>query len=77
MATTNIWQQFKQLLPEGSRVVVSIVSHHTNNTSRARLRNGTVVTVSGTSVGVGERAFVKDGEVKGAAPDLPQYEAEV
>lgn len=58
-------------------MVVTIVSHQANGTSRARQRDGRVVTVSGTSVGVGERAFVKGGEVKGTAPDLPQYEAEV
>ena len=77
MATTNIWQQFKSLLPEGTRIVVTIISRSSNNTSRARLRDGVVVTVSGISVGVGEKAFAQDGEVRGAAPDLPQYEAEV
>ncbi|UYM16245.1 hypothetical protein [Endozoicomonas euniceicola] len=77
MATTNIWQQFKSLIPEGTRTVVTIVSHHSNGTSQARLRDGTVVIVLGVSVGVGENAFLQGGEVKGAAPELGQYEAEV
>ena len=41
MATTNIWQQFKSLIPEGARTVVTIVSHLSNGISQARLRDGT------------------------------------
>ena len=27
MATTNIWQQFKALIPEGVRIAVTIISN--------------------------------------------------
>ncbi len=77
MATTNIWQQFKSLVPEGSKVIVTIISNNGNGTSQARLRDGSIVTVKGESVGVGQKAFVQGGEVKGVAPDLTQYEAEI
>ena len=30
MATTNIWQQFKALLPEGVRVVATITANNGN-----------------------------------------------
>ena len=77
MATTNIWQQFKTLIPEGGKIIVTIISNSGNGTSVARLRDGTVVAVKGESVGQGQKAFVQDNEVKGAAPPLAQYEAEV
>lgn len=77
MATKNIWQQFKALIPEGVRVVATITANNGNGTSQAELRDGSVITVKGESVGVGEKVFIQDGEIKGAAPDLAQYEVEV
>ena len=77
MATTNIWQQFKALIPDGVRVVATIKANNGNGTSQAELRDGSVITVKGESVGVGGKVFIQDGEVKGAAPDLAQYEVEV
>ena len=65
MATTNIWQQFKALIPEGVRVVATITANNSNGTSQAMLRDGSVITVKGESVGIGEKAFIQDGEIKG------------
>ena len=77
MATTNIWQQFKALIPEGVRVVATITTNNGNGTSQAELRDGSVINVKGESVRVRQKAFIQDGEIKGAAPDLPQYEVEI
>ena len=77
MATTNIWQQFKALIPEGVRIAVTIIANNGNGTSQAELWNGSVITVKGESVTVGEKAFIQGGEIKGTAPSLPHYEAEV
>ena len=77
MATTNIWQQFKALIPEGASVTATITANNGNGTSQAELRDGSVITVKGVSVSVGEKVFIQNGEVKGAAPDLAQYEVEV
>ena len=77
MATTNIWQQFKALIPDGVRVVATITANNGNGTRQAKLRDGSVITVKGESVGVGGKVFIQDGEIKGAAPSLPQYETEI
>ena len=77
MATTNIWQQFKALLPDGVRVVATITANNGNGTCQAELRDGSVITIKGESVGVGGKVFIQDGDIKGAAPDLAQYEVEV
>jgi len=76
MATTNIWQQFKALIPDDVRVVATIIANNGNGTSQAELRDGSVITVKG-EVSVGEKVFIQDGEIKGAAPDLAQHEVEV
>ena len=52
MATTNIWQQFKALIPEGMRVIATITANNGNGTSQAELRDGSVITVKGESVNV-------------------------
>ena len=41
MATTNIWQQFKSLIPEGARAIVIISTNNGNGTSTVTLRDGT------------------------------------
>ena len=77
MATTNIWQKFKSLIPEGSKTVVTVTANNGNGTSQVKLRNGSVITAWGESVSVGQKAIIQNGEVKNTAPDLPQYEADV
>ena len=77
MATANIWQQFKALIPEGVRIVATITANNGNGTSQATLRDGSVITVEGESVNVGEKVFILDCEIKGTALSLAQYEVEV
>uniref|UniRef100_UPI002148E682 hypothetical protein n=1 Tax=Endozoicomonas sp. ONNA2 TaxID=2828741 RepID=UPI002148E682 len=77
MATTNIWQQFKALMPKGVRIVVNITAKNGNSTCQAELRDGSVITVKEESVNVGEKAFILDSEIKGTAPNLAEYEVEV
>ncbi|WP_067521844.1 hypothetical protein [Endozoicomonas ascidiicola] len=77
MATTNIWQQFKALVPEGVRVVATITTNNGNGTSQVELQDGSVITVKGESVAGGQKVFVQNGEMRGAAPSLAQYEVEI
>ncbi|USE34193.1 hypothetical protein [Endozoicomonas sp. SCSIO W0465] len=41
------------------------------------LKDGSVITVNGESVSVGEKVFIEKGEIKDTAPSLAQYEVEV
>ncbi len=58
MATTNIRQQFKELIPGGTRTVVTITANNCDGTSQAQLRDGSKVIVKGELVGIGQKAFV-------------------
>ena len=77
MATTNIWQRFKSLIPEGVRTIVTVTSNNGNGTSTVTLRDGTTMTVQGESVPAGNKALVEGGAVKTQVPDLPGYESTV
>ncbi|MBO9481637.1 hypothetical protein [Salinisphaera sp. G21_0] len=77
MATTNIWQQFKSLIPEGGRTIVTITLNSGDGTSTATFRDGTVIRVQGESVPAGNNALIQDRVVKAELPALATYEAEV
>ncbi|WP_066018792.1 MULTISPECIES: hypothetical protein [Endozoicomonas] len=77
MATTNIWQQFKSLIPEGARTVVTITSNNGDGTSSATLRDGTSIRVQGENVEPGGKALIKQGIISSQVPDIPTYEAEI
>ena len=75
MATINIWQQFKSLIPEGARTVVTVTSNNGNGTSTVTLRDGTTMTVQGETVPAGNKVLVEGGAIKTQVPDLPSYES--
>ncbi|WP_448218394.1 hypothetical protein [Endozoicomonas sp. 2B-B] len=77
MATTNIWQQFKLLIPGGSKVIATIAANHGNGSSSAALRDGTIITVKGEPSNPGQKVIIRNGEIVGIAGDLPFYEASV
>ncbi len=78
MATVNPWKRFISLLPGGSRVVGTVTYVSTTaGTTTVQLRNGSDITAFGVSVAAGNKCFVKDGQVIGPAPNLPQYDVEV
>ncbi len=77
MATTNIWQQFKSLIPEGARTIVTITSNNGNGTSNATLRDGSSILVQGESVEPGNKALIEGGSIRAEVPDLPFYESSV
>ena len=64
MATTDTWQQFKALIPEGARVAITTTVNDGNGSSQAELQDGSVITVKQESMGIGKKAFIQDGEVK-------------
>ncbi|WP_163372663.1 hypothetical protein [Endozoicomonas acroporae] len=57
--------------------MATITGHNGNGTSQAELRDGSVITVKGESISVGQKAFIQDSEIKGTVPSLVEYEAEV
>jgi hypothetical protein len=73
----NIWKQFQALLPSDPLLIATIAAHNSDGTSTLVWPGGGQSVVRGQSVAVGQKAYVKSGQVQGEAPDLTVYEFEV
>jgi len=73
MASRNLWRQFQRLLPQSRTTVVTIDANNGDRTSTASTETGATLVVQGESVAAGNKAFVRDREIVGQAPDLPTY----
>jgi len=77
MTTSNIWQQFKALIPEGMKTIAKVSGHNGNGSSQVELSDGSTIMVKGESGNVGEKVLIKKGEIQSVVPELPHYEADV
>ncbi len=68
---TNQLQHWISLLnPAPRRSIVEVLTVNADGSSVVQFNNGSVVTVRGSSVAEGEKAFLVDGEIRGVAPNL-------
>ena len=78
MMADNIWDKFRSLLPKTPLMVGTILSiDQVKHFSRVELNGGAVIIVSGTSVSIGKKAFIRNGSIQSEAPDLPVFKTEV
>lgn len=67
----NLFRTLRNLLPEPPLLVATVVSINAGTgTSMVLFPGGGNQTVRGTSVAAGQKAFVRNGVVEGAAPNL-------
>lgn len=75
---TNLWDNFKDLLPTRRRIVGTVTAHNPDGTSSFELIGGASTRVRGQlSATPPYRAFVVDGALDGPAPNLPTFEVTV
>ncbi len=71
LTSTNAYRALRELLPDAPLQVVSVVAiNFGRGYSVVEWPGGGNSNVRGTSVSVGERAFVRDGVIEGQAPAL-------
>ncbi len=75
--SSNPWKKFEKLIAGDPLNIVTVMTHNSDGTSTVQTLGGGSMTVRGQEVAPGLKAFVKDGEMKGAAPNLTFYELEV
>ena len=69
--TTNLYRALRDLLPEAPLQVAVVAAVNTSEgTSTVTWPGGSTQRVRGTSVTVGASAFVRNGVIEGAAPEL-------
>jgi len=74
----NLYRQFLDLIPRAPLYVGVVIEHHPDGTSTVQLPGGGgLMRARGQGVAVGDRAFVQEGEIKGAAPVLTDLVIEV
>lgn len=73
----NIWQMFSDLVPGSPTLIGTVLSYTTDGQSIVEMPGGGTVLAKGQGVGIGSKAFVQNGEIKGEAPSLPVYEVTV
>jgi hypothetical protein len=74
----NAYRQLQDLLAPASQVLVGeVIQHHPDHTATVQFLSGGLSRVSGDSVPVGARAYVRDGRIDGEAPGGEVVEIEV
>lgn len=66
----NLWKKLIDLLPGSPLLVATVTSHESDGTSIVTLPGGGTLKVRGQSVAVNSKAFIKDNQIQGAAPNL-------
>lgn len=78
MTSTNLYRALRELIPDAPLQVATISAiDYGTGTSIITWPGGTQQTVRGTMVAIGSPAFVRDGVIEGAAPELTPETIEV
>jgi hypothetical protein len=70
---SNLYRQFLRLIPREHLQVGEVTAHNSDGTSDIELPGNQTVRVRGQSVAIGSKAFIKSGEIVGAAPNLTSF----
>jgi hypothetical protein len=71
MSTTNLYRALRELLPEAPLQVAAVTAvHSAEGASTITWPGGSQQRVRGTDVAAGSLAFVRNGVIEGAAPEL-------
>lgn len=73
----NVWALFKSVVPDQPLLIGTVSAINDDGTSVLTMLDGATLTVRGTSVAVGSKAYARAGVIEGEAPDLSFYEIEV
>ena len=71
----NIWKQFSALVARPPLQVATVLSV-SGDVARVQLPGGGELLARGDAQ-VGEKVFVRDGVIEGAAPSLPLFQIEI
>ncbi|MFQ2400444.1 hypothetical protein [Aeromonas dhakensis] len=73
----NLFKRFLELVPGADPLLVGTVTAIGSTTTTLDTLAGGTITVRGTGVAIGKKAFYRGGALAGESPDLPTYEIEV
>ena len=77
MASGNLWQLFKNVTEQGAKQLATVIDRTGSNYTVTMQGGGNTVVQSSAAYDVGDKVFIRDGQIVGEAPDLPFIEIEV
>ncbi|MCB1809991.1 MAG: hypothetical protein KDJ99_33905 [Candidatus Competibacteraceae bacterium] len=67
----NLWAEFQALFTQSPTWIGTVVQHIGSDYSNVQLINGgSLIRAKGQSIAIGQRCYVKDGEIIGPAPNI-------
>lgn len=64
----NVYRRLLEILPQPALLIGEVLAVNSDNTSTVEFPDGSQQRMRGTSVAVGQPAFVRDGVIEGLAP---------
>ncbi|WP_413520588.1 hypothetical protein [Psychrobacter glacincola] len=77
MASGNLWQLFKNVTEQGAKQLATVIDRTGSNYTVTMQGGNVSVATSSSAYDIGNKVFVRDGEIIGIAPNLPFVEIEV
>ena len=75
--TTNLYRQLRELLPEPTLSVATVVAEHADGSTTVQYPGGSQQRVRGAGHAAGQSVFVRSGQIEGTAPALDSVTIEV
>ena len=77
MASGNLWQLFKNVTEQSAKQLATVIDRQGSNYTVTMQGGGNTVVQSSAVYAIGDKVFIRDGQIVGVAPDLPFIEIEV
>ena len=77
MASGNLWQLFKNVTEQGAKQLATVIDRQGSNYTVTMQGGGNTIVQSGSAYDVGDKVFIRDGQIVSDAPNLPFVEIEV
>ena len=77
MASGNLWQLFKNVTEQGAKQLATVINRQGSNYTVTMQGGGNTIVQSNMAYAIGDKVFIRDGQIVSDAPNLPFVEIEV
>lgn len=77
MASGNLWQLFKNATEQGAKQLATVIDRNGSNYTVTMQGGGNTIVQSSSAYDIGDKVFIRDGQIVSDAPNLPFVEIEV
>lgn len=77
MASGNLWQLFKTVTEQGAKQLATVIDKQGSSYTVTMQGGGNAIVQSNMAYEIGNKVFIRDGQIVDQAPDLPFVEIDV